>query len=153
MNKYNCFTHKLLTIALTFFSFTSALYAGQVYKWTDNDGVIHYSDTKPANITSKSLKITTGKSSGTRSSAQEQAQTLNETQSKQLAAQAQNLQDETAKRENDARCQTLRDNLVKFRENSRIKTKENGELRYLTPEEIITKTVQYKKMLEDECSE
>jgi len=152
MNRHYRFTPKLLAIALTFFSLTGALCAGEVYKWTDQDGLIHYSDKKPANATSKNIKIKSGKSSGTRISPQNQAQTLNETKSEQLALQAQKLQDDTYKRENDARCQTLRDNLVKFNENSRIKTKENGELRYLTPEEINNKRVQYEKILKDDCS-
>jgi len=152
MNKHYSFTHKLLAIALTFFSLTSALYAAEVYKWTDKDGVIHYSDIKPANVTSKNIKIKAGKPSGARTSAQEQAQTLDETKSQQLAVQAQKLQDETDKRENDARCQTLRDNLVKFKENSRIKINDNGTLRYLTPEEISAKTIQFEKMLKNECS-
>jgi len=152
MNKHVYFTHKLLAIALAFFSLTGALCAGEVYKWTGKDGTIHYSDKKPANVSSKNIKVNTRKSSGARTSAQEQAQTLNETKSQQLAIQAQKLQDETYTRENDARCQTLRDNLVKFKENSRIKINDNGTLRFLTPEEISAKTKQYQQILKDSCS-
>jgi len=152
MNKHVYFTHKLLAIVLVFFSITSALCAGEVYKWTDKDGATHYSDKKPANVASKNIKVNTGKSSGTRTSAQEQAQALNESKSQQLAIQAQNLQDETYKRENDARCQTLRDNLVKFKENSRIKINDNGTLRFLTPEEITAKTKKYQQTLKDDCN-
>jgi len=152
MNKRYFFTHKLLAFVLTIFSLTGTLSAGEVYKWTDKNGTIHYSDIQPTNTPSKNIKIKAGKSSKTRTSVQEQAKTLNETKSQQLAIQAQNLQDETYKRENDARCQTLRDNLIKFKENSRIKINDNGTLRFLTPEEINTKTKQYQQILKDECS-
>jgi hypothetical protein len=97
------------------------------------------------------MKIKAGKSTETRSSPQEQAKTLNEKKSEQLANQAKKLQDDTYKRENNARCQTLRNNLVKFKENSRIKINDNGTLRFLTPEEIIVKTTQYQQTLKDEC--
>lgn len=152
MNKHLYFTHKLLAIALVFFSLTGALCASEIYKWTDNDGASHYSDKKPANVSSKNIKVNTGKSSGTRTSVQEQAQTLHETKSQQLAIQAQKLQDDTDKRDHDARCQTLRDNLVKFKENSRIKINDNGALRFLSPEEISVKTKQYQQTLKDECN-
>lgn len=152
MNKYNFFSFKLLAIAVIFWSSATTLFAGEVYKWTDKSGVIHYSDIKPANVESKSIKVKAGKPSGSRSDPQEQASALDETKSQQLADQAKKLQASASKRENEARCQTLRDNLVKFKENSRIKINVDGEIRYLTPEEISSKTIQYEKMLSEECS-
>jgi hypothetical protein len=151
MNKHDFLTRRLLALALILLSLTSPLAAGEVYKWTDKDGTIHYSDKKPVNVSSESMKIKAGKSTETRSSPQEQAKTLNEKKSEQLANQDKKLQDDTYKRENNARCQTLRNNLVKFKENSRIKINDNGTLRFLTPEEIIVKTTQYQQTLKDEC--
>ena len=152
MKKNQYLTRKLLIITLTLFSISGSLYAGKVYKWTDENGVIHYSDIKPTNTSAKSLKIKTGKSNNSRSSAQEQTKKLDETKTQQLATQAQKLQEETNKRENDARCQAVRDNLLKFKENSRIRINENGELRYLSPEEISAKTSEFEKILKDDCS-
>lgn len=152
MNKHNHITLKLLAITFIFFIFSSSLSASKVYKWTDEDGTIHYSDIKPSNVSSENIKVRTNKSSGTRASAQKQVSTLNETKSQQLSAQAQKLQEETQKRENDARCQKLRDNLVKFKENSRIKINDNGTPRFLTPEEIAEKTSLYQKILNEECN-
>jgi hypothetical protein len=152
MNIHAFFTRKSFAIFIIFTALSSSLLASDVYKWTDAEGTIHYSDKKPSDISSKNMKIKTSKSTNTRISAQEQAQKLDETKSQQLATQAQKLQDDTVKRENDAMCQTLRDNLVKFKENSRIKINENGETRFLTPEEINTKTTEYNKIIEDKCS-
>ena len=146
---------KKLSIILIVFSFLLAapsFAASDVYKWTDDDGTIHYSDKKPKYFESKSLKIKAGRTSRTRRSAQEQANTLNEQETQKLAAQAEKLKGDTLKRENDARCQAIRDNLKKIAENSRIKINDNGELRYLTPEEISTKTKQYQQTLKDKCS-
>ncbi|MFT6266685.1 MAG: hypothetical protein ACJAWS_002848 [Oleiphilaceae bacterium] len=152
MNTLLSFTSKLFAIAVIFTALTSSLFAGEVYKWTDSNGMIHYSDIKPRNVSSKNIKVKAGKSSNTRTSFQEQAQILDKTRSQQLASQAQNLQDDTYKRENDARCQTLRDNLIKFQENNRIKINEDGIVRFLTPEEISAKTKQYNQTLKDSCS-
>jgi len=154
MNKFFQPTKKisLILIALFLSVLTPNLLAGGVYKWTDENGVIHYSDIKPNNIESKSLKIKAGNPQSSRSSAQDQVNSLKEKETQKLAAQAQQLQDDTYKRENEARCQVLRENLRKFAENSRIKINDNGKLRFLTPEEINNKKKQYQQTLDDNCS-
>ena len=154
MNKFFHAIRKTTLAAIVLcLSFSSAnLFAGGVYKWTDDSGTVHYSDKKPKDGNAESLKIKAGKTKGSRASAQAQINALNEKQTQKLAAQAQNLKEDTFKRENDARCQVLRNNLKKFAENSRIKINDDGNLRFLTPEEISEKKEQYEQTLNKHCS-
>lgn len=133
----------LLTLSLT----SPLTSAEGVYKWTDEAGVIHYSDKKPNDVDAKNLKIRGHK---TPSSAVSDA-AMEQQKSTQLEAKAQALQESTAARENDAQCQAIRDNLKKIQENSRVKINDNGELRYLSPEEIEEKKNGYQDMLDKHC--
>ncbi len=136
-NKVNPAIFTLLSM-MTFMTcaFSMNTIAGDVYKWTDEEGIIHYSDIKPNHSASQKMKVSGGKSTKSRLSAQSQVGALDEAKRKQLETQAQKLQDETYARQVEARCQVVRDSLKKFQENSRIKIKEEGAARYLTPEEI-----------------
>lgn len=135
-----------LLLSLSFYSHP------QIYKWTDSEGKVHYSDKKPANSSAKSIKVRTQKSAGSASNVQEQAQELEQKQQQELEAKAEDLQKSAEQRKNDKRCQALRDNLKKMNENSRIKIKgDDGELRYLSPEEIDERKRDYQEMLEQSC--
>lgn len=137
------------TILLLVLSFTSN---AQIYKWTDSEGKVHYSDKKPAGSGAESIKVRTQKNSSSPANAQEQAQALEQKQQQELEAKAENLQKSAEQRQNDKRCQALRDNLKKIRENSRIKIKgDDGELRYLSPEEIDERKRDYQEMLAQSC--
>jgi len=129
----------------------SSLSADEVYKWTDDKGMIHYSDIKPNDVNVKSVKVSGKKPSNSRASAIDKADTLDQKKQTQLEAKAQALQENTQARENDSQCQAIRDNVKKMQENSRVKVNDNGQLRYLTPEEIEEKKDSYVKMLEEHC--
>jgi len=127
--------------------------AEQVYKWVDENGTIHYSDMKPNNVNAENVRVKTGKSSGSRSSPQSQAQEMSAQQEQALQKKADELQTQAKARENDAQCQLVRDNLKKLQENSRVKVSgEDGEFRYLTPEEINAKKAEYREMLQNFCN-
>ncbi len=155
--KFNVRTQRLRRNALTAMiaiglGLSTQVSADQVYKWVDENGTIHYSDIKPNNVESENVRVKTGKSTGSRPSAQSQAQDLDNQQQQELQDRAQRLQAETAARENDAQCQLVRDNLQKLQENSRVKVNDGGEFRYLTPEEIAAKKAEYQEMLNNFCS-
>ena len=124
----------------------------EVYKWTDKNGTIHYSDIKPNETSSEKLNIKTNNPSLERASPQSSAQALDQQKSKELEAQAERLKSETQKKEQNSQCQNTRDNLKTLKENSRIKINENGEIRYLTPSEIEQKKQSYIKLINEQCS-
>jgi hypothetical protein len=125
----------------------------EVYKWTDENGTIHYSDMKPNEAPSEKLNIKTNNPSQERASPQKSAQALDQQKSKDLEAQAERLKSETQRREQNSQCENARDNLKTLEENSRIKINENGEIRFLTPEEIEQKKQSYIKLISEQCPE
>ena len=154
MNKIARSTKRFLFFfsALTFLYLPGYLFAGDVFKWTDENGVIHYSDTKPKNTDSTTLRIRAGKSKKPRTPAQQQAKNLENKNTETQKTQNQSLQNKNQTSEIEAQCKTLRDNLKKFAENSRIKINEDGNHRFLTPEEISEKKEKYQKAIKEHCN-
>ena len=139
-------------IALSFsLSGTHAL-AEQVYKWVDEDGRIHYSDIKPNKSNVENVKIRGTKSQAAVGSPIDKAADLDTQKQAELEQKAEALQANAQQRENDERCQALRNNIKKMNEGSRVKISENGELRYLSPEEVAERKASYQKMLDESCS-
>ncbi len=135
----------LLGLALALPSLSLA----QVYKWVDADGNVHYSDKKPKGQDDyKSIKINTGKGSSAPSTKPE-----DDTKASEAALQqkAEALQSKTPKEEYAKQCTSIEENMRKLEENSRVRVNDNGEMRYLTPEEIAAKKGQYQKMYDDFC--
>jgi len=123
-----------------------------VYKWVDNNGEVHYSDRKPNNISTESLRIRTQKNLQPRKDPVAQAASLDEKQNKALEAKARELQGESKKRELDAQCLAIKNNLKTLMEKSRIRIEEEGKLRYLSPDEINKKKAAYQEQIEEFCS-
>ena len=128
-----------------------ALANAEVYKWTDENGNIHYSDIKPNTQNSEKLKISTSKTSQTRKNVKEEAQQLGAKKQQELQAQANKLDTDTKKRELEAQCDGLRANLKKIEENSRIKVSEGDSTRYLNPEEIQAQKETIRQQLDAHC--
>ena len=124
---------------------------GDIYKWTDENGVIHYSDIKPGHSGAQSVEVKTVKSTKTTESVQDKARSLDEAKQQQDEEQAKKLQQGSYERDVEARCQIVRDNLKKFEENSRIKIKEDDKERFLAPEEITSKKAEYQRILDEQC--
>lgn len=135
------------TLAIIFSSFS---FSAEVYKWVDEHGNTHYADKKPNNTESKSIHIrNTTSTPNQRTSSQSNA--INEQQAR--AAQAKNEVAQEAARQKDLekKCALIRNNLKAIAESSRLRVEENGELRYLTPEEIATKKSTHEAQLAEFC--
>ena len=124
----------------------------EIYKWTDKDGNTHYSDIKPNQANSETLKIKTNTNSKETKSPLQANQELTERNQTALEKKAQQLKDETQKRELDAQCEAIRSNLKTMEENSRIKITENNETRFLSQEEIDTKKAKFQQDLQEFCA-
>ncbi|MCP4064816.1 MAG: DUF4124 domain-containing protein, partial [Gammaproteobacteria bacterium] len=59
--------------------------------------------------------------------------------------------EEARRKQRDANCATARSNLEVIANHARIRIEENGELRYLTPEELAEKRAELERMAEDNC--
>tara|TARA_B100001063_G_C16628272_1_gene484401 strand:+ start:331 stop:801 length:471 start_codon:yes stop_codon:yes gene_type:complete len=138
-----CSSIILLSISL----FTHA----DVYKWTDEKGNIHYSDMKPNNANSEKLNIQTKPSASQQSSPQASAAELSQRKEQKLKEKSEQLKTSTKQREMDAKCETIKNNLKTMEANSRVKVNENGEIRFLTQEEIASKKEKYIQQIEAHC--
>lgn len=136
----------LLTASLPF----SAL-AGSVYKWTDEEGVVHYGDKKPANTETKEMKVRVGRGTPAPSATNdndndsEKNESLKEANNeKQLTAEQKKAQDEA--------CKAAKQNLQMMNTYARVRVKDkNGEYRYLSPEEKSKKMAQAQKYVDEKC--
>ena len=131
-------------------SFSNSGYAGKVYKWTDESGIIHYGDKRPSGTQTETLRVESHASS-VRTSPQDQLKALEEQQKRAGMAENELKKEEQAKKQTQARCEQAKSNLLTIENNSRIRIEENGELRYMTPKEITAKKDEMSKIVNEAC--
>ena len=137
-------------------------HAGQsFYKWVDDKGVTHYTQTPPKNHKAPVEKIRTDGTSVDANEAERAAQRLNQSRSqfqkdaeqrqvsKGLEAEA---KEEALKKEEY--CKTAKNNLKVLQENSRVREKDSstGEYRVLGEEERQAKIAKSKKNVSAFCN-
>jgi hypothetical protein len=131
-----------------------------VYKWTDDQGVTHYSDQPPLDIASEALPIRyrrTDKAAVQNrlkaNEAQDGAESLREDQ--QDAAEA----TEATQREKDlaeraATCKQAQDRVANYTQAQRLyKPGPNGDRIYLTDEELDAERADAQRVMEEWCSD
>jgi len=147
MRTNRTYTHLLLAVALLFGA--SSLHA-EIYKWTDENGKVHYSDKKPENKQKVAeVKVRTGKGTPNPNSAKQEIKD----KESQLNDKATKLSQKEQKKgkASKSQCATVRENLSKIQTGRRMRINEDGEYRYLTPEELKEKQEKYVQFLEENC--
>lgn len=146
-------TIKTFLLAITLITAPALTYSASVYKWTDDDGVIHFGDRQPPGQQAESINIRTGSpNSGKRSpSAQERLQKLDEKQQDQAERNQVSAVEEARQKQRKANCETARNNLRVMSSNARIRVEEAGEQRYLSPEEIEDQRQKFQQIADDNC--
>lgn len=150
----------ILIASALLLTWTSASFCGEVFKWTDENGVVQYSDKAPQdkNIHSTKLSIRNSSSHGNSSSMGYDA--LKQKLNKLETAQKQSVEEENAnqKKNNDMaeksrNCEGAKKMLSTFQENGRIRVKDkNGEYRMLTEEEKAAEETKIKEKIKEFCS-
>lgn len=120
--------------------------ATEVYRWTDEKGVTHYSDTPPSNTRYERVNVRTGKatSSEAETGTNEEAATDAATPPARTQAQV----DPAVRAE---RCQTARRNLIALRSNLDVTAEFDGETRALTAEERERQIAQNERVVAANC--
>jgi len=131
-------------------SFSISSYAGKVYKWTDENGVIHYGDKRPGGTQTETLRVESHSSSA-RTSPQDQLKALEEQQERASMAENELKKEDQAQKQTQERCEQAKSNLLTIENNARIRIEKNGELRYMTPKEITAKKDEMSKIIEEAC--
>ena len=145
---------KILTLTLLLAVVPGVAMSASVYKWTDENGVTHFGDRQPTGSKAERVNVRSGTSSdasGNRPSPQERLQNLQEHQEDEARQCQETAVEEARRKQRDANCATARSNLEVIANHARIRIEENGELRYLTPEELAEKRAELERMAEDNC--
>jgi len=143
-----------LGVLLTAMPATS-LMAGSVYKWTDENGVTHYGDQQPRGKSAEQMRVKPGTSGmhfgNNRKEKDNQGADNAEAGSGNADQAAEKARAEQALR---SACQTIEYNLNLVKRGGRIKApSEDGEVRYLSSEEINQKRDELSKQYEEQCSD
>ena len=144
-------------IMLTMFSLNA--HAG-LSKWVDSEGVVHYSDTVPPDVTTaKSVRNITGKdqanapaSNAPKSLAEREAEMKKAKQEKEDASQKKAQQDAqaAAKKSN---CEAARENVRSLEEGGRIVTYDaNGEKSFLDDNARAQRLEEARKSVSQNCN-
>lgn len=146
---------RLILLALIALMAPSLAVAESVYRWTDENGVVHFGDREPMGRSADKVSVKTGKPSGDgeRQSAQEQIQALEESEAEQKRRENETAVEEARRKQREARCQTAQANLEAINSNARIRVMEDGEQRYLSPEEIAEKKQRFEEIVDESCGE
>ena len=145
---------KILTLSLLLAVVPGVSMGASVYKWTDEDGVTHFGDRQPSGTQSEKVNVRSGSaspSSTNRPSPTERVEALEEQEQEAAEQRREAAAEEARQKQREANCAAAQENLQVMANNARIRIEENGELRYLTPEEISEKREQFETIVAENC--
>lgn len=131
-----------------------------VYKWTDDQGVTHYSDQPPVDAESEALPIRYRRTD--RAAVQAKMKTDETRQdAEDLREEQEDAEEETAatQREKDlaeraATCKQARERVTNYNQAQKLyKPGPNGDRIYLTSEELDAERADAQRVMEEWCSE
>lgn len=126
-----------------------------VYKWTDSSGGIHYSDQMPRGEESTLIKTSKSaeRAGQPENSLDQQIDALQENEAIEKLKTRQEQEIAATEKQTEQYCQSLRANINTLANNARIRVKgEDGELRFLTAEEIVEKKKTSEQSYAERCS-
>lgn len=132
----------------------ATLQAGEVYRWVDEQGNVHYSETPPAGQEAEQTGIRTGPRGDPPPQPQppEEAAPESPEQSERPATEERAQPDPEATAEmRRHNCEQAREALETLDAYNRVRVEEDGELRYLTPEEMEEQRERFREMEEENC--
>ena len=131
-------------------------FAGEIYKWTDEQGNVHYGDRPTGAETEERLAITSKSTDPAKVQAQVQArQTARASAAEEEAAEPQGPTPEelaAQAKERDEKCATYKARLQKFLTSRRLyREDENGERVYLDENEMLAARERVQGQVEEYC--
>lgn len=147
---------RLLLVALIALMTPALASANSVYRWTDEDGNVHFGDREPSGRSADRVSVKTGNpgNDGQRQSPQEQVEALDERQTERERSENESAVEEARRKQRDARCETAKANLQAIDSNARIRVADgDGEQRYLSQEEIQEKKAEFEQVAEESCGD
>lgn len=133
-------------IATCALSSASSVMAAEYWRWTGEDGVVHYGSTPPKGVAAEKVVTHGGVSKSSNSSANApQADTGSEEPKIELTPEMQKMKDE--------RCEEEKKRLAVFQKPGRIRMKQqDGSSKYLSVEEIQQEIATTQQVIADTCN-
>ena len=136
----------ILSLIGVFASSHALTAAEKVYKWTDEKGLIHYSERPPLGTQTEIVKPEIGHSEPVNYGVP------SDDKAKDEGKVAKKVDDEKRALRDPERCELARKNLDTLKTYARIKIKgDDGEYRFLTPDEQKQKADEATKIIEESC--
>ncbi len=132
--------------------FSASLNAGAIHKWVDEDGNVHYGDSPPVSVTSKSVRVISAPSDPGK--ALPRLDTSGEPDADSASNPPAGEPDPSTLPDDQAKiaCDEARKDLKTIARSKRIRLKSaDGTTRYLSTEEIAERRKKAEKDIEDFC--
>ncbi len=151
-----------LLLCLCWVSLSSAALASEIYKWTDDDGNVHYGDRPTGAVAAdervETVAIASRRTDSARVSAGIEARQEREAARQETRMAAAKAEEEAAKQQADAetraqKCQQYRARLEKFVTSRRLyRVDDAGERSYLDEVQMQEARAKVQQQVEDYCS-
>ncbi len=146
----------VLTVAMAASMACGMAIAGEIYKWTDDDGSVHYEDRPTGNASIERLDVMSRNTDNTVVLARLDADRKARDAARQVASEAPpkmskaELRAEQEKRQQE--CQKYRDRLERFLQSRRIyKEDDAGERQYLSDDEVTAARSRVEGQIQEYC--
>jgi hypothetical protein len=154
---FSHFSSSFVSTTILFFvilaSFTTNSYAAKVYRWVDDKGNTHFSESIPRETKAETLNVTTA-GKGSLNSADASAEDKKNSKEKKTVAEKTEpqLMPEVSKEDKNKYCQQSRDLLQQMNGNVQRRFEQpDGSYRKLTQEEILEYKTQAQTGMKDYC--
>ncbi len=146
----------VFTVSVAALLFSGATIAGDIYKWTDDDGNAHYEDRPTADADIERLDIASRNTDNSAIQASQRADREARAAARQVAAEApKEMSKQEVRAEQEERqeqCQTYRDRLVQFSRSQRLfEEGEDGARRYLDDAETVAAHNRVQQQIDKYC--
>ena len=146
----------IFTVSVAALLFSGATVAGDIYKWTDEDGNAQYEDRPTADADIERLDIASRNTDNSAIQARQRAGSEARAAARQVAAEApkemskQEVRAEQEKRQEQ--CQMYRDRLEQFSRSQRLFDEgEDGERRYLDDAQVVAAHNRVQQQINKYC--
>lgn len=147
MNRLQVFTVAIALISVI--GVPSSMAAKNYYKWTDEDGVTHYSAQKPHNKDSEKISVSTGLPTATSTDGNKIEATTTESKPARAIPKK---SDDLASAKDPERCTAATERLKTLTDYERVRViGDDGEARILSKEEKAEKTAEAQKAIDEDC--
>jgi hypothetical protein len=149
-------TRLLLSVSLAALLASGMAVAGEIYKWTDEDGNVHYEDRPTGNAEVEHLDVVSKNTDNSIVQARLDANRKSREAARQVASEAppemtkEEIRAEQEKRQ--AECQKYRDQLQSFLRSQRLYQEDAaGERTYLSEQEVMAARTRVEGQIQEYC--